>query len=77
MHRDEALKALKVPALTEAQIAIESEYVASKLNISLQDLQSFFEAPKKTYRDYKSQRWLYALGAPAMRMLGLELGGKR
>jgi len=33
--------------------------------------------PKKTYKDYKSQESIYNLGAKAMRLLGLEKGGKR
>jgi hypothetical protein len=35
------------------------------------------DAPNKTYKDYKSQESFYAAGAKVMRMLGLELGGKR
>jgi len=35
-------------------------------------------APIKTYRDYKSQRLLYAIGAYAMKVLLLDpAGGKR
>ena len=33
--------------------------------------------PKKTHKDYKSQEKIYNIGALAMRLLGIEKGGKR
>jgi len=77
MTRDEALERLKTPALDDATVRQEFEYVANKLNITTAELQGYFDAPKKTYRDYRSQEAFYAIGARAMRWLGLELGGKR
>lgn len=77
MTREEALDRLKQPALDAATVAREFEYVATKLGITEEELRSYLHAPLKTYRDYKSQRWLYAAGARVMRLLGLELGGKR
>ena len=35
------------------------------------------DMPKKTYKDYKSQEFIYNIGAKVMRALGLEKGGKR
>ncbi len=77
MTRDEALEKLKTPALDEATVRQEFEYVANKLNITTTELQGYLDAPNKTYRDYRSQEAFYAMGARAMRWLGLELGGKR
>ena len=77
MSREEALAKLKEPALDEAAVRQEFEYVANKLGISPGELQGYLELPNKTYRDYRSQETFYSLGAWAMRMLGLELGGKR
>lgn len=77
MTREEALEKLKTPALDEATVRQEFEYVATKLGIGVDELRSYLEAPNKTYRDYKSQETFYAVGARAMRLLGLELGGKR
>jgi hypothetical protein len=51
--------------------------VATKLGITVTELQGYLEAPNKTHRDYRSQEIVYTVGAGAMRMLGLELGGKR
>jgi hypothetical protein len=41
------------------------------------ELQGYMDAPNKTYRDYKSQQTFYLLGARVMKLLGLEVGGKR
>jgi N-acetyl sugar amidotransferase len=77
MQREEALARLKTPALDEATVRQEFEYVANKLRISVSELQSYLEAPNRTYRDYKSQQSFYSAGAFVMKALGLELGGKR
>ena len=77
MRRDDALERLKSPALDADTIKHESAYVATKLGITTAELQGYMDAPNRTYKDYKSQESFYAAGAKAMRMLGLELGGKR
>lgn len=77
MTREEALEKLKHPPLDEATISQEFEYVATKLGISKDELHNYFNAPNKTYKDYKSQESIYAVGAKIMRLLGLEFGGKR
>ncbi len=77
MTRDEALEKLKEPLYDEASIVHDMEFVANKLGITVDELNSFMALPKKTYRDYKSQRWIYDMGARAMKVLGLEVGGKR
>ena len=77
MTRAEALEKLKSPALDEATVRQEFEYVANKLGISTDELQGYLDAPNKSYRDYKSQETFYMVGARVMKALGLELGGKR
>jgi hypothetical protein len=61
----------------KATINHEFEYVATKLGISVEELQGYMVAPKRTYRDYKSQEYIYAVGAWVMKKLGMEIGGKR
>ena len=73
----EALAKLAPPALADATVRQEFEYVATKLGISVQELEGYLHAPKKSYRDYKSQEAFYAVGAEVMKKLRLELGGKR
>lgn len=77
MTRKEALEALKKPAYDPETIKQDFEYVATKLEISVEELRQYFNAPNKTYRDYKSQRAIYLMGAKVMKAIGLEKGGKR
>lgn len=77
MTREEALDKLDTPALDEAIVRQEFEYVANKLGISTGELQGYLDAPNRTYKDYQSQEAFYLLGARIMKALGLELGGKR
>jgi N-acetyl sugar amidotransferase len=77
MSREEAIEKLKTPALDETTARQEFEFVASKLGITNEELQGYFDAPNKTYKDYKSQESTFKAGAKAMRMLGLVKGGKR
>jgi N-acetyl sugar amidotransferase len=77
MTREDALAQLTQPALDDATVRQEFDYVATKLGIPVDELQGYLEAPNKSYRDYKSQQTFYLLGARAMKVLGLEVGGKR
>ena len=77
MSREEALDLLKQPSYDKASIAQELEFVANKLDITVETLRSYFYGPKKTYKDYKNQGEIYKFGANAMRLLRLEIGGKR
>ncbi|MNN25335.1 hypothetical protein D3C81_1388060 [compost metagenome] len=77
MTRAQALENLKQPALSEDVARQEFEYVATKLGITVAELQSYMDAPNKSYKDYKSQESFYLFGAKVMKFLGLELGGKR
>jgi N-acetyl sugar amidotransferase len=77
MSRDEALDKLSTPAYDEGMIEHDFEYVATKLGISVEDLQSHMDLPKKSYKDYRSQEPVYAIGAKVLKFLGVEVGGKR
>jgi hypothetical protein len=77
MSRKEALEKLAKPAFDKEVIGQDFEYIATKLGISVNELQSYLEAPNKKYTDYKNQMWLYSFGANIMRTLGIEKGGKR
>jgi len=77
MTREEALEGLSKVAYDPKTIKQDFEYIATKLGISVEELQSYMDAPNKTYKDYKSQDSIYNMGAKVMRALGLEKGGKR
>ena len=77
MTRKDALEKLKHPPFDNKTIHQDFEYIATKLGISVEELQSYMDAPNKTFKDYKSQENIYNIGAKFMRILGLEKGGKR
>jgi N-acetyl sugar amidotransferase len=77
MTRNEALERLTAPSLDALTARQELEYVANKLQISATELRGYLYCPNMSFRDYKSQENLYALGAKIMKMLGMEIGGKR
>jgi N-acetyl sugar amidotransferase len=77
MTREEALEKLKESPYDEVTIQHDIEYVANKLRISVAELNRYMDLPKKTYLDYKSQKDVYKWGASIMKLLHLEVGGKR
>ena len=77
MTREEALAKLQQPPFDDATVQREKAYVANKLRITVDELESYFTAPKRTYHDYKSQKDIYKIGARVMGLIGLERGGKR
>jgi N-acetyl sugar amidotransferase len=77
MTRGEALKKLARPPFDEDTVRQEFEYVSKKLGITEEELQRYLDGPNRTYKDYKSQESIYLAGAKAMKMFGMELGGKR
>ncbi len=77
MTREEALERLATPPYDKETIGAEIEFVASKLGITVDELNGYMALPKRTYRDFRSQRRLYDVGAKVMRTFGLEIGGKR
>lgn len=77
MTHDEALTELQKPPYDAETIGQEIEFVANKLDISVDVLMGYMTLPKKTYRDYRNQEEIYRIGAHVMRLLGIERGGKR
>jgi N-acetyl sugar amidotransferase len=72
MTRDQALDRIAKPEMDEQFLKHEFEYVAHKLDLTVDELQAIFDSPKKTFRDYKNKRDLIGFGANVMRKLGLE-----
>ena len=77
MTRDEALEALLKPSYEAKEIEREAVFIANKLEITVEELNSYLTLPKKTYRDYKNQEDVYAVGSKLLRAMGIERGGKR
>jgi hypothetical protein len=77
MTREEALSNLAQPAYDKETIEQDFEYIANKLDMTVAELTALMKLPNKSYRDYKSQRYLFDLGAKVMHMLGMERAVKR
>lgn len=72
MTRDEALDRISRPELDEHFLEQEFEYVAHKLDLTVEELQQVFNGQNRTYHDYRNKRYLIGLGSKAMGLLGLE-----
>lgn len=77
MTRAEALERLAKPVYDDQMLARDFEYVATKLDITVDELWRYHKLPLKFHTDYKNQEWLFLLGARVMKALKLEVGGKR
>jgi N-acetyl sugar amidotransferase len=72
MSREAALERIAKPEMDEQFLRQEFEYVAHKLDLTVDELQKIFDSPKKTYRDYLNKRWMIGIGANVTRWLGME-----
>lgn len=72
MTRDQALDRISRPELDELFLKSEFEYVANKLDLTVDELQKIFEGENKTCLDYRNKRFLIGIGSRVMSMLGLE-----
>lgn len=72
MTREDALERISKPELTEQFLKSEFEYVAHKLDLSVEQLQEIFDGPNKTYNNYKNKRFLIGLGSRVLSVLGIE-----
>jgi N-acetyl sugar amidotransferase len=77
MSREDALEKLKRPAISDEDIKIDFEYIATKLGITIEELQKYMDMPIKSHNDYKNMQSIFNLGAKIMKMLGLERSIKR
>jgi len=77
MTREEALSKLAKPAYDPNTIDDEFEYIANKLRISVDELRSYHEMPKKWYWDYPNQEAMFDFGAKVLKAIGVERSIKR
>ena len=71
MTREEALEILKTPPLSEEESKELFSQVAQKLNITEEELMSYYNLPKK-YIKYKNNEWAFKLGIKLYTILGLD-----
>ena len=72
LTRDEALRKIAEPAYPREEMVQDFEYIANKLGISVEELESYRDGPNRSYRDYKNAMTFIDLGTQAMRALGLQ-----
>ena len=72
MTRDEALERIKTPELDEQTMRQDFEYVAKRLDLTVEEFQVLFDGENKTYLNYKNKMGLITMGTRVMRLLGLE-----
>jgi N-acetyl sugar amidotransferase len=72
MTRDEALQKISLPAYDADTIAHDFEYVATKLDISVEALHDLMRGPNRSYRDYKHRMPLIDAGTRVLRFLGVQ-----
>ena len=75
MTREEALEELAKKPYDEETIKDDFKYIATKLGISTEELQSYFDMPQKFYWDYKNETDFINIGARIAKSLGLYRRG--
>ncbi len=77
MSRDEALEKLNQPAINKEDAKNDFEYIATKLGITIDELQGYMDMPLKSHNDYKNMQSIFNFGAKVMKALGMERSIKR
>ena len=77
MTREEAIQELNSSPYNKKLIDDEKNFICSKLSISRDELDGFMALEKKTYKDYKNYSFVYKYGSIIMKLMNLEVGGKR
>ena len=72
MTRQTALERIRTPELDEHFLEREFEYVAHKLDLSVDGLRELFDGKNKSISDYKNKRAVIELGSKVLTLLGLE-----
>lgn len=70
MTREEALDRLSKPAYDPDTIAEDFEYIATKLGITVAELEALRDGPRKFHWDYPNNLWLIDPGTRVMRAMG-------
>lgn len=72
MTREEALKKLQTPPMTEEEGDVLFSQIAQMLEITKEELQSYLNMPKKTYKDYKNLDALFSIGTKSLKFIGVD-----
>ncbi len=72
MTRQEALDRIAAPELDEHFLEREFEYVAHKLDLTVEELREIFHGKNRSSSEFRSKRALIEIGSKVMSVLGLE-----
>jgi N-acetyl sugar amidotransferase len=72
MSREDALERISRPAYDAETIAADFEYIATKLDLSSEELRDLMNGPNRSYRDYPNSMGIIELGTRVLRMLGVQ-----
>lgn len=72
LTREDALAKIAQSPYSEEQVRQDFDYIATKLGIEERELRAMFDAPPKTFRDYKNMMPIMDLGAKVLRAAGLQ-----
>lgn len=72
MSREEALVRISQPEMSESFLQSEFEYVADKLDFTIEELLAIFKGPNRFYGNFKNKRYLIGLGSRILKQLGSE-----
>jgi hypothetical protein len=72
MTREAALNRILKPEMSEEFLSQEFEYVANKLDLTIDSLKQIFSGENKTFNDYKNKKRIINSGAKVMKILGHE-----
>jgi len=72
MTREEALRRVSQPPYDPELAAQDLEYVATKLDLTVEEFKTLMRGPNKTYRDYRNRMKMIQLGTIVLRVVGVQ-----
>jgi N-acetyl sugar amidotransferase len=72
LSRDEAMQRLAQPSYDETQALKDMEFVAKKLDLSVEEFRQIMAGENRSYRDYKSSMSLIGVATQVLRVLGVQ-----
>lgn len=65
MTREQALKELELPTYPADKLAVDKEFVAKKIGLTVAEFDRIVQAPPHDYSEYRTEVWLYKLKSMA------------
>ena len=72
LSRDDALARIAKPAYNADNLAEDFEYIATKLDLSVVELQQIMDGPNKSYKDYANAMSMIEVGTHVLRAVGVQ-----